>query len=363
MSKKKYCDIAVIGGGPAGLSAAYEAAISGARVVLVDENKVLGGQLFKQIHKFFGSKEHHAGTRGFHIAEELVQNIKDSNVEYYTDAIAWGINPGYQIGVTVGGMDTFILEPKKVIIATGAAENTLAFPGSTLPGIIGAGAAQTLVNIRKVRPGNRVVVVGSGNVGLIVSYQLMQAGIDVIALVEAAPSIGGYMVHASKIRRAGVKIMTSTTITKAEGKDGVERVHIAKVDNKFQPIPGTEQTVDCDLVAIAVGLHPMADLCMMLGCETTFHKGLGGFVARHDKNMETSLHGVYVAGDVSSIEEASVAIEEGKLAGIAAAEALGYIPKNMAEELKDAAHAGLSDLRSGERGEKIASFKQEIMYD
>lgn len=362
MSKKKYYDIAVIGGGPAGLSAAYEAAISGARVCLIDENKTLGGQLFKQIHKFFGSKEHHAGIRGFRIAEELVESVKNENVDVYSDAVAWGVNPGYQFGVTVGGIDTFICEPKKVIIATGAAENTLAFPGSTLPGIIGAGAAQTLANIRKVRPGNRIVVVGSGNVGLIVSYQLMQAGVDVAALVEAAPAIGGYMVHASKIRRAGVPILTSTTIVRAEGTDHVERVVIADVDSKFQPVPGTERILDVDVVAIAVGLHPMADLCMMMGCETKFHGGLGGFVARHDENMETSLHGIYIAGDVTGIEEASVAIVEGKLAGIAASESLGYIPQAMAKELKDACWASLSELRSGERGEKLAAFKKEIMF-
>ena len=362
MSKKRYYDIAVIGGGPAGLSAAYEAAISGARVCLIDENQTLGGQLFKQIHKFFGSKEHHAGTRGFRIAEDLVNRVKAENVDVFSDAIAWGVNPGYQIGVTVHGTETFIVEPKKVIVATGAAENTLAFPGSTLPGIIGAGAAQTLANIRKVRPGNRVVVVGSGNVGLIVSYQLLQAGVDVAALVEAAPSIGGYMVHASKIRRAGVPILTSTTITRAEGTDKVERVYIADVDNKFEPIPGTERPIDVEVVAIAVGLHPMADLCMMLGCETVFNKGLGGFVARHDDNMETSLHGIYIAGDVSGIEEASVAIVEGKLAGVAASEALGYIPKDLAEGLKEEARASLAELRSGERGEKLARFKKEIMF-
>lgn len=358
---KKYYDIAVIGGGPAGLSAAYEAAYSGARVCLIDENKTLGGQLFKQIHKFFGSKDHHAGTRGFRIAQMLVDNVKNSNVDVYSDAVAWGVNHGYQVGVTVSDTYTFIVEAKKIIVATGASENTLAFPNSTLPGIIGAGAAQTLMNVRKVRPGKRALVVGSGNVGLIVSYQMMQAGVDVVGLVEAAPSIGGYMVHASKIRRAGVPIMTSTTITRAEGKDQVERVYIADVDEHFNPVEGTERPVDVDLVAIAVGLHPMTELCVMLGCETKFHGGLGGFVPRHDVNMETSLHGIYIAGDVSGIEEASVAIEEGRLAGLAAAESLGYIPQALAAELKGKALANLDELRSGERGERIAGFKKEIM--
>jgi len=362
MSKRKYYDIAVIGGGPAGLSAAYEAAVSGARVCLIDENKMLGGQLFKQIHKFFGSKQHHAGTRGFRIANELVKNVMESGVDVYTDTICWGLNPGYELGVTVEGRETFTIEPKKIIVCTGAAENALAFPGSTLPGIIGAGAAQTLANIRRVRPGKRVVVVGSGNVGLIVSYQLMQAGVDVVALCEAAPSIGGYMVHASKIRRNGVEILTGHTITRAFGTDEVEGVEIAKVDEKFAPVPGTERRIDCDLVAIAVGLHPMADLCMMAGCEVQHSRGLSGFVPRHDNNMETSLHGIYIAGDVSGIEEASVAIEEGRLAGYAASESLGYIPKDIADELKKEARASLAGLRSGERGERIAGFKREIMF-
>ena len=99
----------------------------------------------------------------------------------------------------------------------------------------------------------------------------------------------------------------------------------------------------------------------MLGCETKFHGGLGGFVPRHDVNMETSLHGIYIAGDVSGIEEASVAIEEGRLAGLAAAESLGYIPQALAAELKGKALANLDELRSGERGERIAGFKKEIM--
>lgn len=358
---KKYVDVAVIGGGPAGLTAAYEAAISGASVCLIDENKTPGGQLFKQIHKFFGSQSHRAGTRGFRIAELLVQDVLDAKVDVMLDAIAWSITPGYKIAVTVADEHTWIVEAKKIIVATGAAENTLAFPNSTLPGIIGAGAAQTLMNIRKVRPGNRAVVVGSGNVGLIVSYQLLQAGVDVVALVEAAPSIGGYLVHAGKIRRAGVEILTRTTITAAHGNETVEGVTIADVDEKFQPVPGTERGVDCDLVAVAVGLHPMTELCWMMSCEFTFSGGLGGHIPAHDRNMETSRRGIYIAGDVSGIEEASVAIEEGRLAGIAASEALGYIPHKMAAGLKERIHRNMADLRSGSHGAVIADLKNEIM--
>jgi len=358
---KKHVDIAVIGGGPAGLSAAYEAAISGASVCLIDENKTLGGQLFKQIHKFFGSEVHRAGTRGFRIGEILLENVLKAKVDVMSDAIAWGVTPGYKIGVTVADKKTWSIEAKKIIIATGAAENILAFPGSTLPGVIGAGAAQTMMNVRHVRPGSRAVIVGSGNVGLIVSYQLLQAGVDVIALVEAAPSISGYIVHASKIRRAGVDILTGTTISRAIGENEVEAVEIADADEKFNPIPGTERRIDCDLVGIAAGLHPMSELCWMMQCDFVYSGGLGGHVPMHDNDMQTSRSGIYIAGDVAGIEEASVAIEEGRLAGIAASEALGYIPHKMARELKSAIWEDLSELRSGSHGAHIAELKKHVM--
>ena len=358
---KKHVDIAIIGGGPAGLSAAYEAAGCGAKVCVIDENKIPGGQLFKQIHKFFGSKNHRAGTRGFRIAAELVKKVQDSGVEILLDSVAWGIAPGNKIGVTVSDEKTWMIEAKKIIIATGAAENPLAFPNSTLPGIVGAGAAQTLMNIRKVRPGKKALVVGSGNVGLIVSYQLMQAGVDVVGLVEAAPKISGYLVHASKIRRAGVPIWTRKTIVKAEGENEVEKVTIADVDDSFQPINGTEMDLEVDLVCIAVGLHPLTELCWMSGCDFAFSGKLGGYVPKHNCDMETSVEGLYIAGDVSGIEEASVAIEEGKLAGVAASQALGYIPKEVAVELKSNILENIDELRSGSHGQEIAYCKEQIM--
>ena len=358
---KKYVDVAVIGGGPAGLSAAYEAAISGASVCLIDENKTLGGQLFKQIHKFFGSEAHRAGTRGFRIGEILLKDVIDAKVEVMSDAIAWGITPGYRIGVTVEDERTWSIDAKKIIVATGAAENILTFPGSTLPGIIGAGAAQTMMNVLKVQPGKRAVIVGSGNVGLIVSYQLLQAGVDVVAIVEAAPSISGYLVHASKIRRAGVEILTGTTILRAIGDTEVQAVEIAEADGNFDPVPGTERRIDCDLVGIAVGLHPMSELCWMMQCDFVYCGGLGGFVPKHDNDMQTSRSGIYIAGDVTGIEEASVAIEEGRLAGIAAAEALGYIPHKLARELKGSIRENLGELRSGSHGAHFAELKKQVM--
>jgi sarcosine oxidase, subunit alpha len=128
-----------------------------------------------------------------------------------------------------------------MIIATGASEKFLGFPNNDLPGIYGAGAVQTLMNVYGVKPGNNVLMVGAGNIGLIVSYQLMQAGVNVEGIVEAAPRIGGYLVHASKIRRMGVPIYTSHTVKEAHGTDTLTGATIIQLDETWQPIPGTEK--------------------------------------------------------------------------------------------------------------------------
>jgi len=358
-------DIVVVGAGAAGMGAAINAAKYGAKVILIDEHNKPGGQLFKQIHKFFGSEVHNAGTRGIKIAEMLVDEVKtvglgEANVKILLDSVVFGIFPGLQVGVTVKGEFSFGIDAKKIIICTGAAENAVSFENSTLPGVIGAGAAQTLMNIERVAPGKRILMVGSGNVGLIVSYQLMQAGMEIAAIVEMAPAVGGYHVHAAKIARLGVPIMLKKTITKAIGTDNVEGAVIADVDDDFKVIPGTEENIDCDLVCLAAGLRPLSELCGMMGCELVFSPALGGLVPKHDRNMETSVGGIYVAGDVTGIEEASIAMEEGYIAGVAAAEALGYIPFEKAATLKAGHYERLSDLRSGKYGARLAAAKEEI---
>ena len=183
--KIKETDIAIVGAGPAGLSAACQAAASGAKVLLIDENRLPGGQLFKQIHKFFGSKAHQAGTRGYMIGRELLKKVEDSGAEVWLNTVVYGMQKDCSLGAIHDG-EHWQVKAKKVIVAAGAKENYMAFPGSTLPGVMGAGAAQTMINVNRVLPGERILMLGSGNVGLIVSYQLMQAGAEVVALVEMA---------------------------------------------------------------------------------------------------------------------------------------------------------------------------------
>lgn len=342
--------IAIVGAGPAGLSCAVEAAQAGAQVTVIDENIKPGGQLFKQIHKFFGSREHQAGTRGFKIGNALLEETRKLGVEVILDAAVYGIFEDNLLAYIKDGKDR-TLKAEKIVLATGASENALAFPGNTLPGVMGAGAAQTMINVNRVLPGQKIVMVGSGNVGLIVSYQLLQAGAQVVALIEAAPKIGGYGVHAAKIRRAGVPIYTSTTIKEVLGEDQVEGVKTVELDDNWKPIEGTEKTFEADTVCLAVGLTPLTELAWMAGCNFTFIPSLGGLIPMHDENMETTLPGVYVAGDISGVEEASTAMEEGRLAGVACAESLGLYDAKTAGELKNQIWDRLNALRTGPFGQ------------
>jgi thioredoxin reductase len=352
-------EFGVVGGGPAGLSAAIEAAKFGVKVAVFDENDSPGGQLFKQIHKFFGSKEHGAGIRGIDIGTQMLEDAKKHGVEVRLNTAVWGIFDGPRLGISLNQRVSRV-SAKKVLLATGANENALAFPGWTLPGVMGAGAAQTMINIHRVLPGKRVLMVGSGNVGLIVSYQLLQAGAEVVGLVEALPYMSGYGVHASKLRKCGVPMLTSHTVKEAVGKERVERAVIVKVDEDFDPKPGTEKRLTVDTICLAVGLSPMAELAWLAGCEFAYVPELGGHVPVHDENMRTTLDGVYVAGDLTGIEEAHTAIEEGKVAGIAVAEGLGYLDTEKALELKQKAWSHLDALRKGPFGQSRAEGKMRI---
>ncbi len=352
-------EVLVIGGGPAGLCAAVAAAESGANVLLLERDDALGGQLVKQTHKFFGSERQYAGSRGFLIGRDLIAEVNENpRIEVMTDTPVLGI---YEDGIVTALHDEkhIKIRPAKTIMAAGAAEKFLSFPNNDLPGIYGAGAVQTLMNVGGVKPADRVVMVGAGNIGLIVSYQMLQAGVDVACVVEAAPKIGGFLVHASKIRRSGVPIMTGWTVKEAYGNGALEGVILCRLDENWQMIPGTETDVPCDTLCLAVGLTPLSELCWQAGCHMEFIRELSGHVPVTDENLETSVPGLYAAGDVSGIEEASSAMVEGRLAGYAAAASMGYDTERALKEV-EAAKAELKELRSGPLGAKIRAGLQRV---
>lgn len=306
-------EVLIIGGGPAGLSAAKELGEQGVSVLLIDDKSKLGGKLVLQTHRFFGSKEAvFAGTRGIDIAKKLEEQVRAlPSVTVWLSSTAIGIFEDHSVGVLREGSEYVLVHPQVLLVATGAREKSLTFPGNTLPGVYGAGAFQTLVNRDLVKPCQNLFIVGGGNVGLIAGYHAIQAGIHVAGLVEAAPQCGGYKVHQDKLARSGVPIYTSHTVVEALGADHIEKVVIAHLDEQFQPIPGTEKIFSCDTLLIAVGLDPVNEFTR--------------------KAQEVGLP-VFAAGDAHEIAEASAAIFSGKIVGNQIAERLGKPIESVPQE-------------------------------
>ncbi|MHB0989417.1 MAG: FAD-dependent oxidoreductase [Bellilinea sp.] len=296
--------ILIIGGGPAGLSAAIELGRRGIQVLLVDDKHRLGGKLVLQTHRFFGStKAVYAGTRGIDIATRLEKDLSvHSSVEIWLNSTCLAVFSDKKVGILKEGHEYAVIEPEVLLVASGAREKFLAFNGNALPGVYGAGAFQTLVNRDLVRPAEKLFIVGGGNVGLIAGYHALQADIQVVGLVEALPECGGYKVHKDKLARMGVPIYTSHTILSANGDGKVESVTIAQVGSDFKPIPGTEKSFECDSILIAVGLDPVNEFYL--------------------KAKQYGLN-CFVGGDAEEIAEASAAIFSGKIRGMEIARTLG----------------------------------------
>jgi NADPH-dependent 2,4-dienoyl-CoA reductase/sulfur reductase-like enzyme/Fe-S-cluster-containing hydrogenase component 2/bacterioferritin-associated ferredoxin len=296
--------VLIIGGGPAGLSAGIELGKLGIHAILLDDKHRLGGKLVLQTHRFFGSAEAvYAGTRGIDIATKLEDEVRQHpSIDIWLQSTALAVFSDKKVGVLKHGDEYILIKPEVILVASGAREKFLPFKGNTLPGVYGAGAFQTLVNRDLVRPAEKLFIVGGGNVGLIAGYHALQAGIQVAGLVEALPECGGYKVHRDKLVRMGVPIYTSHTVLSANGKENVESVTIAKVDDKFQPIPGTEQSFACDSVLIAVGLDPVDEF----------------YVKAKEFGVPA-----FAAGDAEEIAEASAAIFSGRIKGLEIAKALG----------------------------------------
>ena len=287
-------EVLIIGAGPAGLSAAKILGENKREILLIDDKDTLGGKLVLQTHKFFGSQEDvYAGKRGINIAEILGESVQElQNVEIWLNSVCLAVFSDGFIGILKNNEEYVLVKPKYLLIATGAREKMLVFPGNTIPGVYGAGAFQTLVNRDLVKAAEKVFIVGGGNVGLIAGYHAIQAGIEVIGVIEALPQCGGYKVHEDKLRRLGTPIYTKHTIISANGDKQVESITIAQIDDKFNTISGTEKTFACDTILIAVGLNPVDEF----------------FLKAKEYDFK-----VWVAGDAQEIAEASAAIFTGKI--------------------------------------------------
>lgn len=309
----KEVEVLIIGGGPAGLSAAIELGKRGVKTLIVDDKDRLGGKLVLQTHKFFGSVEDsHAGTRGFEIANILEKELATyDSIEVWLNSTAIAVFSDKIVGVVGPERQYRRIRPQKLLVAAGAREKMLSFPGNTLPGVYGAGAFQTLVNRDLVKSSSQVLIVGGGNVGLIAGYHAIQAGIDVVALVEALPRVGGYKVHADKLKRLGVPIFTGHTVISAKGSNRVESATIARLDNQWNVVPDTQRTFAIDTLLLAVGLAEVNEF----------------YLKAKQWGMDA-----FCAGDAQEIAEASAAMFTGKIEGFKIAKSLGIASGDIPSE-------------------------------
>ena len=310
-------DVLIIGGGPAGLSAAIKLAEYNINALIVDDKDQMGGKLVLQTHKFFGSvKDSYAGTRGNDIGKFLAKSVSEKScITTWVNSTAIYVFSDKKVGIVKDGVYTLV-KPKVVLNAAGAREKFLKFPGNSLAGIYGAGAFQTLVNRDLIRPSKRLFIIGGGNVGLIAGYHALQAGIEVVGLVEAMPKCGGYKVHEDKLKRFGVPVYTSHSILSANGDNEVKSITITQIDKNFKPIEGTEKSFECDTILVAVGLESLSEFTL---------------------EAELAELPIFGAGDALEIAEASSAMFNGKIAGLKLAQYLGATDEEIPESWKSKA--------------------------
>ncbi|MBF0363688.1 MAG: FAD-dependent oxidoreductase [Oligoflexia bacterium] len=353
------CDVAIIGAGPAGMEAAIIVAQAGAKnVVLFDDKSYLGGQLALQTHTFFGTKELGASVRGYEIANRMKKELEGlAVVDTRLNSTVVGLYPQNMLAFRDEDRLNFIMA-KKIIVATGASEKFMSFEGNCLPGVMGAGGAQTLMNLYGVKPGKRVLIIGGGNIGVILGYQLLQAGVEVVAIVEAQAQMGAYDVHVKKIQALSVPIYTRHTIKRAIGSERVEGAEIVALDDKWNWILGSEKKLDVDTICLAVGLNPLNELLWQAGCEFMLIPEIGE-VPSFDKYRQTSNVDIFVAGDCATIGEASIARLEGRIAGLKAALDLSYPHPEFNQKMEEAFHL-LDNIEMGTFGKRLGIGKAKI---
>ncbi|MFJ3926688.1 NAD(P)/FAD-dependent oxidoreductase [Streptomyces sp. NPDC090022] len=340
-------DLAVVGAGPAGLAAAVTAAGLGLRVTLLDAGTRPGGQYYRHPDPALGAARpealHHDWSAFARREAALRAHIAAGRIDYLPGRHVWTLLPAEPAGNdphgwllhAVGPDDTAArVRARAVLLATGAYERQLPFPGWTLPGVIGAGGAQAMLKGGLVLPGRRVVVAGSGPLLLAVAGSLAAAGATVPAVVEGASYLGyagrvpvllrnpGKLAegatYGGALLRHGVRLLTRHAVTEAHGGTRVEAVTVARLDKDWRPVPGTARRIPCDAVAVGHGLVPQLELATSLGC-ATFTSADGTAALVLDDDQATSVPGIWSAGETGGIGGAQLALVEGELAALAVA--------------------------------------------